>query len=105
MRVLAVSSSERLEGELAEVPTFKEAGIDEEFTIWRGIFGPKNMSKDAVTYWSEKLQAMAESEEWQTEVSRNGWQAEYRNAEDFTTYLDNQNKIIVELLTALGMQK
>ncbi|WP_336636794.1 tripartite tricarboxylate transporter substrate binding protein [Lysinibacillus fusiformis] len=105
VRVLAVSSSERLEGELAEVPTFKEAGIDEEFTIWRGIFGPKNMSEDAVTYWSEKLQAMSESEEWQAEVTRNGWQAEYRNAEEFTTYLDNQNKIIVELLTALGMQK
>ncbi|WP_249664097.1 tripartite tricarboxylate transporter substrate-binding protein, partial [Lysinibacillus sp. D4B1_S16] len=59
--VLAVSSSERLEGELTEVPTFKEAGIDEEITIWRGIFGPKNMSEYAVTYWSESIQAMSES--------------------------------------------
>ncbi|MEQ6854847.1 tripartite tricarboxylate transporter substrate binding protein [Lysinibacillus capsici] len=105
VRVLAVSSSERLEGELAEVPTFKEAGIDEEFTIWRGIFGPKNMSEDAIAYWSEKLQAMSESKEWQAEVTRNGWQAEYRNAQDFTAYLDSQNKIIIELLTALDMQK
>ncbi|MGE6516750.1 tripartite tricarboxylate transporter substrate binding protein [Lysinibacillus sphaericus] len=105
VRVLAVSSSERLEGELAEVPTFKEAGIDEEFTIWRGIFGPKNMSEDALTYWSEKLQAMVETDEWKSEVERNGWQSEYRNAEEFTKYLDEQNETIVELLTALGMQK
>jgi len=105
VRVLAVSSSDRLEGELADVPTFKEAGIDEEFTIWRGIFGPKNMSEDAFAYWSEKLQAMVETDEWKSEVERNGWQSEYRNAEEFTKYLDQQNKIIVELLTALDMQK
>ncbi|MET4559362.1 putative tricarboxylic transport membrane protein [Lysinibacillus parviboronicapiens] len=105
VRVLAVSSSERLEGELADVPTFKEAGIDEEFTIWRGIFGPKNMSDDAVAYWSEKLQAMVETDEWKSEVERNGWQSEYRNAEEFTKYLDEQNNTVVELLTALEMQK
>lgn len=105
VRVLAVSSPERLEGPLADVPTFKEAGIDEEFTIWRGIFGPKNMSQDAVAYWSEKLQAMVETDEWKSEVERNGWQSEYRNSEEFTKYLDEQNATIVELLTALGMQK
>ena len=48
VRVLAVSSSERLRGELTEVPTFKEEGIDAEFTIWRGIFGPKEMSDDGL---------------------------------------------------------
>ena len=47
VRVLAVSSSERLSGELTEVPTFKEEGIDAEFTIWRGIFGPKEMSDNS----------------------------------------------------------
>ncbi|MCS5502356.1 hypothetical protein NY607_14555 [Lysinibacillus sp. A4] len=36
------------------------------------------MSEDAIAYWSEKLQAMSESKEWQAEVTRNGWQAEYR---------------------------
>lgn len=105
VRVLAVSSSERLEGELAEVPTFKESGIDAEFTIWRGIFGPKEMSEGAVTYWSEKLEKMTETDEWKAELERNGWASEYRNSEDFTAYLEEQDEVIVELLTALGMQK
>ena len=105
VRVLAVSSSERLEGELSEIPTFKESGIDAEFTIWRGIFGPKEMSEGAVTYWSEKLEKMVETDEWKAELERNGWASEYRNADDFTTYLEEQDKVIVELLTALGMQK
>lgn len=105
VRVLAVSSAERLEGELSEVPTFKESGIDAEFTIWRGIFGPKEMSDDAKEYWNEKIGAMVETDEWKTELEKNGWASEYRNGEEFTTYLEEQDKVIVELLTALGMQK
>lgn len=105
VRVLAVSSSERLEGTLSDVPTFKEEGIDAEFTIWRGLFGPKDMSDDAVKYWSEKLDELVETDEWKAELERNGWQSEYRNADDFTTYLENQEKVIVDLLTALDMQK
>ncbi|MER2090114.1 MAG: tripartite tricarboxylate transporter substrate binding protein [Sporosarcina sp.] len=105
VRVLAVSASERLGGELTEVPTFKEEGIDAEFTIWRGIFGPKEMSETATDYWSEKLAEMVETDEWKAELEKNGWESEYRNADDFTTYLEEQDKVIVELLTALGMQK
>ena len=105
VRVLAVSSSERLEGELSDVPTFKESGIDAEFTIWRGIFGPKEMSDEAKDYWDEKIGQMVETDEWKAELERNGWASEYRNGEEFTTYLEDQDKVIVELLTALGMQK
>lgn len=105
VRVLAVSSSERLSGELSEVPTFKEEGLDTEFTIWRGIFGPKDMSDEAYDYWSEKLAEMAKKDEWKAELEKNGWASEYRNGEDFTKYLEDQDKLIIELLTALGMQK
>ena len=105
VRVLAVSSSDRLGGELTEVPTFKEAGIDAEFTIWRGLFGPKDMSDNAFDYWNEKLAKMVETDEWKAELEKNGWESEYRNSDDFTSYLGEQDKVIVELLTALGMQK
>ncbi|KZE37431.1 transporter [Bhargavaea cecembensis] len=105
VRVLAVSSTERLDGELKDVPTFQEEGIDAEFTIWRGIFAPKEMSDEAFDYWSIKLAEMAETEEWQAELERNGWQSEYHNAEEFTSYLEEQEQVIVELLTALGMEK
>ena len=105
VRVLAVSSSDRLEGELSEVPTFKEEGIDAEFTIWRGLFGPKNMTDDAYDFWTNKLDELVKTDEWKAELERNGWQSEYRNAKDFTSYLKDQDKVIVELLSALNMQK
>src|SRR5690606_12356093 len=64
VRVLAVSSLERLEGELADVPTFQEEGIDAEFTIWRGLFGPKDMSEAAFNYWNDNLKKMVMTDEW-----------------------------------------
>lgn len=105
VRVLAVSSSERLGGDLTDVPTYKEEGIDAEFTIWRGIFGPKDMSDEAFKFWDEKLKALSEKEEWKKELAANGWESEYKDAEEFKSFLAEQDKVIIELLSALGMEK
>ncbi len=105
VKVLAVSSPERLEGDLADVPTFKEAGIDADFTIWRGVFGPKELKEEELAFWDKTLQKLSESEEWNNEVKSNGWESEFKNSTDFKKFLDEQNVVIQDLLTALGMQK
>lgn len=106
VRVLAVTSPERLSGELKDVPTLKELGIREaEFTIWRGVFGPKEMPAEAKKFWDEKLKALSESEAWKKEVEAKGWVGEYKNSADFTAFLKNQEEQIAELLKALGMNK
>ncbi|KKI93830.1 transporter [Bacillus sp. SA1-12] len=105
VRVLAVSSTERLDEELAEVPTFKEAGIDAEFTIWRGVFAAKEMKEAELAYWKEALKELSENEAWVKELETNGWESAYKNAEDFKAFLDEQNVVVQELLTALNMKK
>jgi putative tricarboxylic transport membrane protein len=105
VRVLAVAAPEKLTGELKDVPTLKELGIDAEFTIWRGIFGPKEMDATAKTYWDEKLKALSENETWKKEIETRGWIGEYKGSADFTKFLQEQNKQVKELLTSLGMNK
>lgn len=105
VRVLAVSSTERLGGDLADVPTYKEEGIDAEFTIWRGIFGPKEMTEDSKAFWDAKLKELSEKDEWKAELAKNGWEDEFKGSDEFKTFLAEQDKVIVELLTALDMQK
>ncbi|RZT22679.1 Bug family tripartite tricarboxylate transporter substrate binding protein [Fictibacillus sp. BK138] len=105
VKVLGISSTERLKGDLADVPTFKEEGIDADFTIWRGIFGPKEMSDSAKDYWGKTLKDLNDSKEWQTELERNGWEAEFKDAEEFTSFLEDQEKQVEELLKSLGMNK
>ncbi|MQR96273.1 Bug family tripartite tricarboxylate transporter substrate binding protein [Fictibacillus phosphorivorans] len=105
VKVLGISSTERLKGDLADVPTFKEAGIDADFTIWRGVFGPKEMSDSAVAYWEKTLKKLNESKEWQDELERNGWESEFKNSKEFETFLKDQEKQVEDLLKSLGMNK
>jgi putative tricarboxylic transport membrane protein len=105
VRVLAVTSAERLAGDLKDVPTAKEQGVEAEFTIWRGVFGPEKMSEEAKTYWEKAIDQLVHSSEWKKEVETQGWEMEYKNSADFKKFLEEQEGQIQQLLTALGMQK
>ncbi|TFE24023.1 Bug family tripartite tricarboxylate transporter substrate binding protein [Cohnella luojiensis] len=105
VRVLAVTSAERLSGDFKDVPTLKESGIDAEFTIWRGVFGPKEISDDEKAYWEKTLKSLNDSEEWKKELQANAWEPEFRASADFTKFLEDQEVLIKDMLTALGMAK
>lgn len=105
VRVLAVSAPERLGGVLKDVPTMKELGIDAEFTIWRGVFGAKQMSDDAKQFWENAFKKLSEHEKWKEELKKQGWEAEYRNSEEFKMFLQEQEQQISDMLKSLGMHK
>lgn len=103
--MLGVSSPQRLQGIYADIPTYKEAGIDAEFTIWRGLFGPKDMPEYAVNYWNDTLSKMSQTSEWKQVLEANGWEDGYKNSSDFAAFLTEQEKLIEEILTSLNMNK
>lgn len=105
VHILAITSAERLSGDYKDVPTAKEQGIDAEFTIWRGVFGPEKMSKEAKSYWEKTIDKLVQTPEWKKEVETQGWEEEYKNSNDFKTFLDDQETQVQQLLKALGMQK
>lgn len=105
IKVLAVESSERLKGDFKDVPTLKEQGIDAEFVIWRGLFGPKEMSDSAKKFWDDTLKKMVESDKWKAELKANNWEYEYKNGEEFTKFLSEQEKLVQDMLESLGMEK
>lgn len=105
VRVLGVSSPERLQGTYADIPTYKEAGIDAEFTIWRGLFGPKEMPDYAVDYWNKTLTELTQTPEWQTVLETNGWENGYKNSEEFVKFLEEQEVLVQEILESLNMKK
>ncbi|UHA75092.1 tripartite tricarboxylate transporter substrate binding protein [Paenibacillus sp. 481] len=105
VRVLGVSAPERLSGEFAQIPTYKEQGVEAEFVIWRGVFGPKNMDPAAISFWEKALKDMTESEAWKKELATNGWENGYKNAADFEAFLTEQEKSIQEILGSLSMLK
>lgn len=105
VRVLGVSSPTRLGGDFKDIPTYKEQGIDAEFIIWRGIFGGKDMPADVVKFWDDQIKALMQTEDWKKELQANGWEDGYKNSAEFKTFLEQQEKLIKEILDALGMSK
>jgi putative tricarboxylic transport membrane protein len=105
VRILGVSSPERLPGEFQELPTYKEQGIDAELTNWRGIFGPANMSDDAKNYWEKQINSLVSTDEWKQELEKQGWQDGYMNSADFVELMEQEEQMYKELYTELGMAK
>ncbi|QQZ08916.1 tripartite tricarboxylate transporter substrate binding protein [Heyndrickxia vini] len=105
VRVLAITSPERLAGDFKDIPTATEQGVDAEFTIWRGVFGPEKMSDEAKAYWEKTIGKLVESPEWKKEVETQGWEMQYKNSEEFKKFLGEQETQVQQLLEALGMQK
>lgn len=105
VRVLATTATVRLPAPLDQVPTFKESGVDAEFLIWRGVFGPKDMSPNAYKFWQNALKDLSTKPEWQAELKTQGWSGDYKDGDQFKAYLGQQEAVIKELLTTLSLAK
>ncbi len=101
IRVLAVSAPTRIKG--LNAPTYKELGIDAEFRIWKGVFGPKKMSEPMRFYWSTVLAKMANSSAWKDELRVQGWNAYYRDGLELEKLLVKQEAELKELIDVLNV--
>ena len=106
IKVLAVTSENRLEGEtLSDFPTVKEQGIDATFVNWRGFFGPANMDKDALAYYETKFKEASESSAFADIRKKFGWDEFYMNSEEYKSFLAEQTEELRELMGELGLGK
>jgi putative tricarboxylic transport membrane protein len=105
IRILAVSSPERLPGKLADIPTWKELGQDVIFSSWRGLWGPKDMTPAQIAFWDKTIAASSKAPEWQSELENNIWTDNIMTAAETRAELDSLQKELVSLLTELGLAK
>lgn len=101
MRALAVSGAERVEG--FDAPTAKEAGLDVELENWRGFVAPKGISDADKEALSDAVQQMHDSQAWQDEMTKNGWDDAYMPADEFATFLADEKTRIAGVLADLGL--
>jgi putative tricarboxylic transport membrane protein len=73
LRILGVSAPQRLPGQMAGVPTWKEQGVDLVYGSWRTLFAPKGLTPDQIAYWENALRRVNETAEWKTELERYYW--------------------------------
>jgi len=101
VRVLAVTSAERVAD--IDAPTLREAGVDMEFTNWRGIVAPPAISDADKQTLTKLIDDMHNSPEWKTALEQNNWIDAYQPADQFATYLQQENDRVATLLRQLGL--
>ncbi len=105
VRVLAITSDQRLTGTLAAVPTWKELGIAGTFNTWRGVWGPKGMTADQIAFWDDALERISRDPQWKENLAANLWENDYRNSRDTLKYLDALHVELRDVLKDLGLAK
>ncbi|BCI53854.1 C4-dicarboxylate ABC transporter substrate-binding protein [Mycolicibacterium litorale] len=101
LRVLAVSSDERVEG--VDAPTLKESGIDLTFANWRGVLAPPGISDDAKQAIIRALEELHGTEQWKEALVKNGWTDAFVTGAAFEQFLVDQDNRVSSTLTELGL--
>ena len=102
IRVLAVLTEERVPG-FDDIPTAKEQGIDVIAVNWRGLYIPKGVSDDTFKMWADRLQQVADSDEWKKVMVANGLAPFTKVGDDFQSYIDGVVDEVRELSKVLGV--
>lgn len=101
LRVLAVSSDERVEG--IDAPTLKESGIDLTFANWRGILAPPGISDDTRQAMIKLLEELHGTAQWKDALVKNGWTDAFVTGAEFEQFLKDQDARVSSTLTELGL--
>ncbi|MER7663147.1 MULTISPECIES: tripartite tricarboxylate transporter substrate binding protein [unclassified Streptomyces] len=101
LRLLAVTGPKRVPG--LDAPTLREAGLDTEFTNWRGIVAPPGLSDAERDKLIALLSELHDSEEWKESMKKNGWDDAFLTGDRFGDFLDAQDKSVDSVLKELGL--
>ena len=105
MRVVAVAAPQRFGGALANVPTWKELGVDLVFGGWRSIVGPPGLTPDQVAYWEGVLRKATQVPEWKADLEKNYWSDDFVTSAQFKKDLDRDYAAMKAVLVDLGLAK
>jgi putative tricarboxylic transport membrane protein len=105
LRILGVSSGQRLPGAMADVPTWKEQGLDLVYGSWRSMVGPKGLTPAQVTFWESALRKVVESADWKAELEKNYWGDFFMTGAPFQATIDREYKAMKGVLVDLGLAK
>ena len=103
VRVVGVTAPERLPGDYAEIPTWREQGANAVVSNWRAMFGPKQMRPEHVAYWENIFRQLVETPDWKAEMTRVNGTTDFMPAARFRKYIDEDYGAVEAFLVDLGL--
>ncbi|MGE5524909.1 MAG: tripartite tricarboxylate transporter substrate binding protein [Rhodospirillaceae bacterium] len=103
LRGLAVSAPQRLPREWADVPTWRELGVDCVVGTWRGVAAPPGLTIDQIAYWSDALTTASRTPEWNAELERNFWANTCLDSAATRAFLESERDATRRALADMGL--
>ena len=103
LRLLAVSSEERIDG--VDAPTLKEAGLDVVLQNWRMVAAAPGLSDEQKAAVSADIEAMVKSASWQEQLATKGWADTYLAGAEFDAQLAADITATETVLKDIGLVK
>jgi putative tricarboxylic transport membrane protein len=107
VRPLAVFDTARMSvPEWKDVPTVKEAlGVDVNYLMLRGIFGPPGMPKDAVDWYVAFLRKVTETPEWKKYMDDGALKPAFATGAEYAKWVEENEQLHKDLMTKGGLLK
>jgi len=100
VRVLAISSAERLPG--LDAPTLREQGVEVEFENWRSVLAPPGIDATERARLEAAIAAMVRSSEWREMLAQYRWLDRYLAGEEFAAFSAAEERRVRDVLRELG---
>ena len=101
LRPLACFGAQRA-ASLPDVPTLKELGYDVEFSLWVGVFAPKNTPDAVINVLRENIKKVATGDQFKTSIANIGDEVAYLDSPAFAKFWDEDAKRVEAAVQSIG---
>jgi tripartite-type tricarboxylate transporter receptor subunit TctC len=105
VRPLAVFDPERIpDPDWKDIPTVKEAlGLDIQYNMLRGIFGPPDMPKDAVEWYVGFLKKVYDTQDFQDYLHKGALKGAFTSGSEYVKWVEGADQLHKNLMEKGGL--
>lgn len=103
LRALAISAPERLGGVFAAAPTWREQGVNANFSSVLGVMLPREAPPEAVRFWEQAFQSLSSNPDWLAMLERSGARPFFQNRAQTVRYFAEEREELAPLIKELGL--
>jgi putative tricarboxylic transport membrane protein len=105
VRVLGIAAPKRLGAPYENTPTWTEQGYRVVMDTWRGVIGPRGMTREQIVFWNGVLAKAVTTDAWKQALKANSWEANYLDSEGTKKLFDADYAEYRSILGELGLLK
>lgn len=95
---------EKVAGDMSwyDIPTCKEAGVDMDYVMLRGIFMPGGVTQEQVDYYVELFKKVRETPEWKDFMAKGAFNQTFMTGEEFKKWVAEAEETHKALMKVAG---